>query len=125
MEDKGAFSSDANDDYPGFIAKAAQAVSNNPGSSALIFGKSGAGEAIVANKFKNVRAVLGFSRENVRLAREHNDANVLSLGSEFVDESLAKDLVGVFLETAFSNEERHVRRIEEIKRYRKRKLCLK
>lgn len=116
VEDCGAFVFDKNDDYPDFISKAAINVSNSPKSFGIIFGKSGAGECIVANKIKGVRAILGFSKENVELAREHNDANVLSLGSAFVDTQLAKELVKIFLETLFSNEERHIRRIDKIKK---------
>lgn len=114
VEDSGAFSFEKDDDYPEFISKAAEKVSENPDSKGIIFGKSGAGEEIVANKFKNIRAVVGFSEENVRLSREHNDANILSLGSEFESLEKAKVLVKIFLETPFSGEERHRRRIEEI-----------
>lgn len=114
VEDCGAFAFDKNDDYPDFIAKAAIGVSKNPNSKGIVFGKSGAGECIVANKVKGVRGVLGFSKENVELSRLHNDANVLSLGSAFVNDESAKELVKIFLETRFTNEERHVRRIEKI-----------
>lgn len=113
--DCGAFSLDPTDDYPLFIAKAAQEIEKDPNALAIIFGKSGAGEEIVANKFKNVRAVLGFSEENIKLAREHNNANILSIGSEFENLGNAKKLVKIFLETPFSNDSRHVRRIDEIK----------
>jgi len=114
VEDMGDFTPNPTDDYPDFIAKASEKVSNDPLSRAIVFGKSGAGEEIVANKFKNVRAILGFSKENVVLARKHNDANVLSLGSEFVDGEKAIELVKLFLETPFSGQPRHKRRIEEI-----------
>lgn len=114
LRDEGALSFDKDDDYPILISKAAEKVSQNPNSRAIIFGKSGNGEEIVANKFENVRAIEGFSKENVRLAREDNDANVLSLGSAFVDFEKARQLVEVFLNTPFSNEERHERRIKEI-----------
>jgi ribose 5-phosphate isomerase B len=113
--DCGAFSINPTDDYPVFISKAAEEVEKDPNSFGIIFGKSGAGEEIVANKFKNVRAILGFSEENVRLAREHNDANILSLGAEFENLDNAKKLVKIFLKTPFSNEVRHQRRINEIK----------
>lgn len=115
VEDCGAFEFDKNDDYPDFISKAAQKTSKDPQSFGIVFGKSGAGECIVANKIKNIRAILGFSTENVRLAREHNDANILSVGSGFVDEKTAKELVTIFLQTQFTNEERHIRRINKIK----------
>lgn len=113
--DCGAFDFDKDDDYPDFITAAAEKVSNDEGSFGIVLGKSGAGEAIVANKIKGIRAVLGFNRENVLLSRTHNDANVLSLGSAFVNEEEAKELVSLFLETPFSQEERHKRRIEKIK----------
>lgn len=117
--DEGAFLFDKDDDYPDFISKAAEKVSQDQDSRGIIFGKSGAGEAIVANKFKNVRAVLGFSKDNVRLSRQHNDANILSFGSEFVDLEKAKELTDIFLNTPFSNEERHKRRIEKIEEIEK------
>jgi ribose 5-phosphate isomerase B len=116
IEDLGAFSLDPTDDYPLLISKAAEEVSkDSQNSMAIIFGKSGAGEEIVANKFKNVRAVLGFSKENVQLSRQHNNANVLSLGTEFEDFTKAKELVDIFLKTPFSNDPRHIRRVSEIK----------
>lgn len=113
--DCGAKSFDPSDDYPDFIAKAAKAVAKDERSMGIVFGKSGAGEAIVANKIKGIRAVLGFNVENVELARLHNDANILSLGSAFVDTEMVKRLVKIFLETPFSGEERHKRRINKIK----------
>ena len=115
IEDCGAFEFDKSDDYPDFISKAAIKISKDLSSFGIVFGKSGAGECITANKIKNVRAILGFSAENVKLAREHNDANVLSLGSAFVDDELAKKMTTIFLETPFSNDERHIRRINKIK----------
>ena len=115
VEDCGATTLDASDDYPDFCSAAAKKVVENPTSLGFVFGKSGAGEAIVANKIKGVRAVLAVNEENVRLAREHNDANVLSLGSIFYDTDTAKKLAKLFLETPFSNEPRHQRRIDKIK----------
>jgi ribose 5-phosphate isomerase B len=115
VEDFGAYTFTPGDDYPDFITKVGEAIQNNPEAFGIIFGKSGAGEEIVANKFKNVRAVLGFSKENVELSRIHNNANVLSLGSQFETLEKAKELVDAFLKTPFSNDPRHVRRIEEIK----------
>ncbi len=114
--DEGAYSFDPDDDYPDFIEKAARNISHDKFSLGIILGKSGAGEAIVANKIKGVRAAVGFSRESVELMREHNDANMLSLGVQFIDENIAIELVDLFLDTAFLNEQRHVRRIEKIKK---------
>lgn len=121
VEDCGAFEKNPDDDYPDFISKAAKKVSQDEtpaspagGSKAIVFGKSGAGECIVANKIKNIRAVVGFNLDNVRLSKTHNDANVLCLGSQFISESLAKEMIDIFLNTEFSNEDRHIRRINKI-----------
>lgn len=114
VEDCGAFEFNKNDDYPDFISKAAEKTSGDTSSFGIVFGKSGAGECIVANKIKGIRAVLGFTKKNVILARTHNNANVLSLGSEFVSVDKACELIKLFLATPFSNEERHVRRISKI-----------
>lgn len=116
VEDCGAYKMDSTDDYPDFCAKVATEVSKNSGSFGIVFGKSGAGEAIVANKVKGVRAFLAINEENVRLAREHNDANVISIGSDFVSYEKATLLITLFLKTLFSHEERHVRRIAKIKK---------
>lgn len=114
VKDCGALAYDKTDDYPDFIAKAAQGVASTPGSRGFVFGKSGAGETIVANKIKGIRATLAINAENVQLTRLHNDANVLSLGSAFVSTEEAKQLAKLFLETPFSGEERHKRRIKKI-----------
>ncbi|OGH08628.1 MAG: ribose-5-phosphate isomerase [Candidatus Levybacteria bacterium RBG_16_35_6] len=114
VEDLGALSFNEADDYPKIIVKAAKKVAKDKKTKGIVFGKSGTGEAIVANKIKGVRAVVGFSRENVELSREHNDCNILSLGAQFTDEHKAFLLTRAFLETEFSKEERHVRRIKQI-----------
>ncbi len=118
IEDCGALSFDQSDDYPDFISKAAEAVSKDPeNSKAIILGASGQGEAIVANKFKNVRAIVFYGGLNklISLSRQHNNANVLSLGARFLTDQEALDAVQLWLDTPFENEERHVRRIEKIK----------
>ncbi len=114
IEDCGAEIFHPEDDYPDFVQLAARKVAENSKSMGIVFGKSGAGEAIVANKIKGIRAILGFNKENVILSRQHNDANVLSLGSQFVSKDEVKELVDFFLNTPFSNEDRHKRRIEKI-----------
>lgn len=121
VEDCGAYEFDKDDDYPDFISKAAEVVSKNPQNKAIIFGGSGEGEAIVANKFPNIRATVyyGGSTELVRLSRQHNDANILSLGARFLTNEEAIDAVKLWLEAPFTNEERHVRRIEKIKKIEK------
>jgi ribose 5-phosphate isomerase B len=114
VTDCGAHELDPNDDYPDFCAEAARKVSENEGSRGFVFGKSGAGEAITANKIRGIRAVLAVNSENVKLSREHNDANVLSLGSMFFNSESAKKLAKLFIETPFPQEERHARRIKKI-----------
>lgn len=132
VEDCGAIEYDPNDDYPDFIKIAAEKVSQNPNDRAIILGGTGQGEAIVANKFKNVRAVVFYApalpnnsvdinnRESsdpfeiIRLSREHNNANVLSLSTRMLKEEDAINAVQKWLETPFSNEERHKRRINKI-----------
>lgn len=116
--DCGAYSLDPEDDYPDFISKAAEAVSKDPTSKAIIFGGSGQGEAIVANKFPRVRTVVYYGKveEMLKLTRQHNDSNILSLGARFLTEEEAIKVVKLFLETPFSEESRHVRRIEKIKK---------
>lgn len=118
VEDMGAYQFDPNDDYPDFISKAAEALSKDPQNKAIIFGGSGQGEAMVANKFPGVRAVVyyGNNAEIIKLSRQHNDANILSLGARFVSEEEALKMVKVWLETSFTNDERHLRRIEKIKK---------
>jgi len=113
-QDCGAFELNKDDDYPDFIADAARKVANDPQSLGIVLGKSGAGECIAANKIKGVRAFLAVNEHNVRLAREHNDANIMSLGAEIVNSEDVEKLVKLFLETPFSNAERHVRRIAKI-----------
>lgn len=114
IEDCGAFELDPNDDYPDWIKLAAQKVASTQGSFGIVFGKSGAGEAIVANKINGIRAVLAVSEENVRLSREHNNANVLSIGSILISNEQAVGLIRLFTNTSFTNEDRHIRRIEKI-----------
>lgn len=113
--DCGAFSYDKDDDYPDFCAEAARKVANDSGSFGIVFGKSGAGECIVANKIQGIRAFLAVNARNVQLAREHNNANVMSIGFDFIKEEELEKLLEVFLKTPFTNEERHTRRIEKIK----------
>lgn len=118
VKDFGAASFDPEDDYPDFISQAADAVSKEPDSRAIVLGGSGQGEAIVANKYPNVRAAVyyGTVAGMPSLTRQHNDSNVLSLGARFLTDEEAIDAVKLFLQTPFTKEERHVRRIEKTKK---------
>ncbi len=113
VEDLGAREFDGLDDYPDLIAPAANRVAQELDSLAIILGGSGQGEAMVANRTPGARAAVyyGGPLELVQLARKHNNANLLSLGARFLDRELAQQAVALFLETPFSGEERHMRRI--------------
>lgn len=117
--DCGALTLEPGDDYPEYIARAAEKVqydAEHEPSLAVIFGGSGVGEAIVANRYAHVRAVVyaGGPLDIIKVSREHNDTNVLSIGARFVTENEAKQAVDLFLSTDFSHEERHVDRIIQI-----------
>jgi ribose 5-phosphate isomerase B len=123
VEDLGPHEYNEGDDYPDTIAPLAHAVAGEKGSSGIAIGGSGQGEAMVCNRVPGVRAAVyyGFSSHSeqtgldiVALARSHNDANVLSLGSRFITEEEAKEAVSVFLETPASTDERHVRRVAKL-----------
>ncbi|MEK7558991.1 MAG: RpiB/LacA/LacB family sugar-phosphate isomerase [Patescibacteria group bacterium] len=133
VEDCGAYEFNKDDDYPDFIGKAAEGVSTDPQARGIVLGGSGQAEAMVANKFSNVRCALFYSPavpvfpadvtgrtsadplEIARLTREHNDANMLSLGARFLKEEDVMKVVEMWLETPFSNDERHIRRLSKLK----------
>ncbi len=117
VTDHGPHSFDPLDDYPEFCIPAALATAKDPGSFGIVLGGSGNGEQMAANKVKGVRAALVWSVEIAKLARQHNDANVISLGGRMHDEKLCLELVDTFLTTPFSNDERHIRRIGLISKY--------
>jgi ribose 5-phosphate isomerase B len=117
--DCGALTLEPGDGYPVYMVKAAESVHNDAlhaPSMAVIFGGSGQGEAIVANRFRHVRAIVyaGGNLELVKLGREHNDANVISVGARFVTEAEAKQAIDLFFATPFSHDERHAERIIQI-----------
>jgi len=131
IEDRGAFNYVENDDYPDFVKLVAEDVVKNEGSFGIILGGSGQGEAMCANRTKGIRAAVFYGQkelvqetdaewnknsdpfEIVKLTREHNDANILSIGARFVEEDEAKFAVELFLNTKFSGDERHIRRINK------------
>lgn len=138
VEDCGVYELDPTDDYPDFISKAAEMVSKDPDNSkGIIFGGSGQGEAMVANKFKGVRCALFYATalpvqainiegkqstdpfEILKLTREHNGANILSIGIRFLKEEDILKAIKIWLESPSPANERHIRRIEEIKEIEK------
>lgn len=132
VEDLGAHELDPEDDYPDLIAPCAKRVSAVPDTLGIVIGGSGQGEAMTANRIPGVRCALFYGEARavgaidaegapaldgydiVRLSREHNDANVLSVAARFVDADTAKEAVRIFVETAFSGAPRHARRIQKL-----------
>lgn len=125
VEDKGPFEYNEEDDYPDFIIPVAREVSRHPNElRGIILGASGQGEAMTANKFGSVRAAVYYgeaqcvvAEENesiIKLSREHNNANILSLGARFITEEEMKSAVKEWLETLFVDDDRHKRRIEKM-----------
>lgn len=124
-KDFGAHEFNADDDYTDFVAPLAKALSENGGiEKGIILGSSGQGEAMVANRFAHVRAVVfngqykpadgRYIPEEIITSRDHNDANVLSLGARFLSVEEAKEAVEKWLLTPFSNDPRHVRRLKKL-----------
>lgn len=121
VTDHGAYEYDPTDDYPEFIIKAAEAVmrDQSQGIDALgvVYGGSGNGEQIAANKVPGIRAALVWNEFTARKAREHNDANVMSVGARLHEEDEVLQLVDYFLSEPYSADERHERRIGQIAAY--------
>lgn len=115
--DHGAHVYDALDDYPAFCISAAEAVIAEPGSLGIVIGGSGNGEQLAANRVAGIRAILAWSVETAKLGRQHNDANVVSVGGRMhtVEESTA--IIEAFINEPFSGDERHQRRIDQMSAY--------
>jgi ribose 5-phosphate isomerase B len=119
-EDMGAFEYNKDDDYVDYASKVAEKVAKDPDANrGILICRNGAGMDIVANKFKGTRSVLGFNAEQVRLARNDDNINILTLPSDFVSEKEAKDTVEMFLDTPFEGHERFVKRLNKIKELEK------
>ena len=116
VEDMGAPTLEPLDDYPDYIFPVARAVAADVNVKGIIIGGTGQGEAICANRIKGVRAAVyyGGTFDIALLSREHNDANILSLGARFIDIDEALKVTKVWLSTPFSAEERHIRRIKKL-----------
>ena len=115
--DHGPHEYDALDDYPVFCIPAAQAVASEKGSFGIVLGGSGNGEQMAANKVKGIRAALVWSVETAKLAREHNDANVIAIGGRMHSIDVCKELIDAFLATPFSNDQSHIRRIGQVSNF--------
>lgn len=115
--DHGAAEYDAADDYPVFVIPCAEAVAAEPGALGVVLGGSGNGEQIAANKVKGVRAALAYNPELARLGRQHNNANCVALGGRMQPLEQSLQIVLAFLETPWTNEERHARRVAMLTKY--------
>lgn len=115
--DCGAYEYDADDDYPAFCIAAAEKTVADPGSLGIVLGGSGNGEQIAANKVPGARAALAWSVETAKLAREHNNANVVGIGGRMHTTEEALAIVDAFLTTPWSEAERHQRRIDILAEY--------
>ncbi|TPG19446.1 ribose-5-phosphate isomerase [Pedococcus bigeumensis] len=113
----GPHTMDAEDDYPVFVLRAAQAVAADPESLGVVLGGSGNGEQMAANKVKGIRAALCYNEELATLAREHNNAQVISIGARMSAVEESKAMVAAFLATPFSGAPRHQRRIDMVEAY--------
>jgi ribose 5-phosphate isomerase B len=117
VTDHGPYEYDALDDYPDFCIPAAQAVAKDPTSLGVVIGGSGNGEQISANKVRGIRAVLAWSIETAKLGKEHNNANVVSIGGRMHSIDQCKEIIDAFIATPFSNDERHIRRINKMSKF--------
>jgi ribose 5-phosphate isomerase B len=115
--DCGALTYDPKDDYPAFCIDAATRSVADPGSLAVVVGGSGNGEQIAANKVDGVRAALVWNDDTARLARQHNNANVVAVGARQHPEDDAIRFVDLFVATPFSGDPRHQRRIDQLAQY--------
>jgi ribose 5-phosphate isomerase B len=117
VTDHGPYEYDALDDYPDFCIPCAEAVAKDSTSLGIVLGGSGNGEQMAANKVKGIRAALVWSLDTAKLAREHNNANVIAVGGRMHEADFVKLLIDAFIATPFPGEDRHVRRIEKIGNY--------
>lgn len=117
VTDHGPYQYDALDDYPDFCIPTAIAVSKDPASVGIVLGGSGNGEQIAANKVKGIRAALVWSTDTAVLAREHNNANIISIGQRQHTSDEVKGFIDTFIATPFSGDERHARRIAKVGQY--------
>ena len=123
VTDHGAYEFNPEDDYPAFCFAPAEAVMaeevDGNQSLGVVFGGSGNGEQIAANKVTGIRAALVWNEDTAKLARQHNNANVISIGARQHTQEEALHLIDLFINEPFSGDERHVRRISQIKEYEK------
>jgi len=118
-DDLGAAKIDPNDDYPEYGKKVGEAVASGKYDKGIVIFGTGMGISISANKVPGIRATACYNTEMAKMARQHNDSNVLALGGRIKTDDPVSEIVNVWLDTPFSDEERHQRRIEQIKEIEK------
>ena len=123
VTDHGPYEYDAVDDYPDFCIPAADAVAKDLASLGIVLGGSGNGEQIAANKVKGIRAALAWSVETAKLAKDHNNANVIAVGGRMHELPVVKEIVDAFIAHPFSADERHIRRIDKITAFENKSCC--
>ena len=123
VTDHGPYEYDAIDDYPDFCIPAAEAVAKDLASLGIVLGGSGNGEQIAANKVKGIRAALAWSVETAKLAKDHNNANVVAVGGRMHELPLVKEIIDTFIAHPFSADERHIRRIDKIAAFENKGCC--
>lgn len=123
VTDHGPYEYDAVDDYPDFCIPAAEAVAKDLASLGIVLGGSGNGEQIAANKVPGIRAALAWSVETAKLAKDHNNANVVAVGGRMHELPLVKEIIDAFIVHPFSADERHIRRIDKITAFENKSCC--
>ncbi len=123
VTDHGPYEYDAVDDYPDFCIPAAEAVAKDLASLGIVLGGSGNGEQIAANKVNGIRAALAWSVETAKLAKDHNNANVVAVGGRMHELPLVKEIIDTFIAHPFSADERHIRRIDKITAFENKSCC--
>lgn len=123
VTDHGPYEYDAVDDYPDFCIPAAEAVAKDLASLGIVLGGSGNGEQMAANKVSGIRAALAWSVETAKLAKDHNNANVVAVGGRMHELPLVKEIIDAFIAHPFSADERHIRRIDKITAFENKSCC--
>jgi len=114
FKDLGAYELNEQDDYPDFAGEVARYVRLKQGNLGIVICRSGIGSCITANKYREIRAALCTDEKMAKMAREHNGANVMCMGADFIDFKTAKKMVLTFIKTPFSMEDRHIRRLNKV-----------
>ena len=114
VRDFGPIELSPSDDYPKFVVPTMQAMQENPEAKGILICRNGVGVSILANKFKGIRCALSWTSKHIKTAREDDDVNVLAIPADYIDGENAKLLIDTFLNTPFSQEERHIRRLKEV-----------